>query len=162
MTNRRFKIISHVQAKIAWHLLSPCTSEFPSSMCLCLSFLLNQTDTQRWSVSLGGGQGLNTKPFHDAMPKQSCRDEGFFPTSPPPQLWDGQNDTLLSFQACWECSICKAPQHSDDLQRGRRSDCSHDTVWLCVGTQLQQMKPEGAVPAKKRPIVTPAVMGQSM
>lgn len=40
------------------------------------------------------------------MPKQSCRD-GFFPCFPP-LLWDGHTHTLLSFQACWEHSICKA------------------------------------------------------
>lgn len=43
-----------------------------------------------------------------------------------------------------ECSVCKAPQHSHDLQT--------------VGTQIQKMKPEGAVSAKKHLLVTPAVM----
>lgn len=75
-------------------------------LCGFYFYLLSQADTQRWSVSLGGGQALDTIPPHDAMPKQSCRD-GFFPCFPP-LLWDGHTHTLLSFQACWERSICKA------------------------------------------------------
>lgn len=108
----------------------------------------------RWSVSLGGGQALDTTPSHGAMPKQSCRD-GLFSLLFPPCSEMGTLTHCCPFRHVGNVLFAK---HSHDLQRGRRSDCSHDPAWSSVGTQLQKMKPEGAASAEKCLIVTPAVM----